>query len=355
MFNRFVLTTTLILAGLIAVTTAQQRSCQNDGVIVGQDRHPKCQCSPGFKGYDCSLRVTPCEASPCRNEGSCSENRDGTFTCNCTALYNGILCEHRVRPCDSGPCKNGGNCTDDGINCFQCECPPGFKGSDCSEIVQPCEIKPCKNNGVCVNKKGGKFTCKCKEGFGGTFCDRRDGLYGSEILNQQQNYIVQLEKWIGGAKSWKLCYRATDNGWASSTFHSRCDSKKPTVTIIRSGSYIFGAYSDVAFGGSSGYRTSSNAFIFSFVNKDNLSPFKSPVYRNSGNALYTSSSYGPTFGAGHDIYIANNANANTGSYANLGHAYRPPSGYSYTSTKTRNLLAGTRNFTPNEVETFYFN
>jgi hypothetical protein len=76
-----------------------------------------------------------------------------------------------------------------------------------------------------------------------------DGLYGSVILNQQQNYIVQLEKWLDGVTSWKLCYRATENGWASSTFHSQCDSKKPTVTIIRSGSYIFGAYSDVAFGG----------------------------------------------------------------------------------------------------------
>jgi hypothetical protein len=77
-----------------------------------------------------------------------------------------------------------------------------------------------------------------------------DGLYGSGILNQKQTKnIPQLEKWLGGAKPWKLCYRATDNGWASSTFHSRCDYKKPTVTIIRSGSYIFGAYSDVAFGG----------------------------------------------------------------------------------------------------------
>jgi hypothetical protein len=78
-----------------------------------------------------------------------------------------------------------------------------------------------------------------------------DGLYNSEILRQQQNYIVQLEKWLDGITSWKLCYRATDNvnGWLASTFHKLCDYKNPTVTIIRSGSYIFGAYSDVAFGG----------------------------------------------------------------------------------------------------------
>jgi hypothetical protein len=102
--------------------------------------------------------------------------------------------------------------------------------------------------------------------------------------------------------------------------------------------------------GSSGYRSSSNAFIFSFVNKDNLPPFKSPVKTNQ-HALYTKPTYGPTFG-GHDIHIANNANANTASYASLGQAYQTPSGYSYNTNKARNLLAGTQ-FKPSEVETFY--
>jgi hypothetical protein len=91
------------------------------------------------------------------------------------------------------------------------------------------------------------------------------------------------------------------------------------------------------------------------VNKDNLAPFKSPVYRYKGYALYTHAGYGPTFGYGNDIYISNNANANTGSYTNFGYTYRPPRGYSSGSTKGRNLLAGTYKFTPNEVETFYLN
>ena len=90
------------------------------------------------------------------------------------------------------------------------------------------------------------------------------------------------------------------------------------------------------------------------MNKDNLPPFKSPV-QYSAHALYTRATYGPTFGGGHNIHIANYANANTGSYPYFGHFYQAPSGYAYRSTKVKNLLAGTYKFTPDEVETFYLN
>ena len=40
------------------------------------------------------------------------------------------------------------------------------------------------------------------------------------------------------------CWHANTDGSAASTFHSNCDGKGPTVTIIRSGSYIFGGYTD---------------------------------------------------------------------------------------------------------------
>ena len=42
------------------------------------------------------------------------------------------------------------------------------------------------------------------------------------------------------------CWRAKTDGWAASTFHSNCDEKGPTVTIIQVGSYIFGGYTDVS-------------------------------------------------------------------------------------------------------------
>ena len=67
------------------------------------------------------------------------------------------------------------------------------------------------------------------------------------------------------------------------------------------------------------------------------------------NAIYRSSSYGPTFGGGHDIAIRDNANSNTNSYSNFGYSYSLPSGIKDRKT----ILAGTFKFTPDEVEVFY--
>jgi hypothetical protein len=93
------------------------------------------------------------------------------------------------------------------------------------------------------------------------------------------------------------------------------------------------------------------------VNKDGIPPFKALAkgkYSNNGRyAIYTRANYGPTFGGGHDIHISNNANAGTSSYSNFGYTYKVPSGYTYNTVKVKSLLAGSYNFKPNEVETFY--
>jgi len=169
-----------------------------------------------------------------------------------------------------------------------------------------------------------------------------------------QSHLKQfLAPAVGLSPKWVLCYRASTHGWAASTFHSRCSGKRNTVTIIKNGEYVFGGYTDIPWDPSNfygRYASTSNAFIFSLRNKEGLGPFKSMV-TNPSNAIYRHASYGPTFGGGHDIYIANNANSNTVSYTNFGYRYyySVPSGIKDKKT----ILAGTYNFTPGEVEVFY--
>ena len=123
------------------------------------------------------------------------------------------------------------------------------------------------------------------------------------------------------------------------------------ITIIFHG-YLFSVFMFFFFlltsdtSRSSGY--SSNAFIFSLRNKEGLGPFKSMVTSPS-KAIYKYSRYGPTFG-NVDIHIANNAKSSSSSHTyNFGRSYSVPSGVK----DKRTILAGTRHFTPDEVEVFY--
>jgi hypothetical protein len=115
----------------------------------------------------------------------------------------------------------------------------------------------------------------------------------------------------------ELLFRTNVDGDSSNTFHSKCDGKGPTITFIKttSGKRI-GGFAVVPWTNNSGYKTDSEAFIFSL---DACQKFVQ--YRSFGNAVYHNSSYGPTFGGGHDIYLANGCKSNTSSYCNSNNTY----------------------------------
>ena len=69
----------------------------------------------------------------------------------------------------------------------------------------------------------------------------------SEILKNEPNeFEKKLKEWLPITGYWIICWRATRDGWAASTFHSRCDGKSPTITIVQvtnnNKKYVFGGY-----------------------------------------------------------------------------------------------------------------
>ena len=73
----------------------------------------------------------------------------------------------------------------------------------------------------------------------------------SAILNKVHvKYLEQLKTFLlpvlqnAPAIKFVRCWRAQTDGWGASTFHSNCDGRSPTVTIIEVGGYIFGGYTD---------------------------------------------------------------------------------------------------------------
>ena len=99
---------------------------------------------------------------------------------------------------------------------------------------------------------------------------------------------------------------------------------------------------------SGGYGATSEAFIFSLNNNEGLAPFVSKVRETSTQwAIYRHSYYGPRFSW--DVFIVDNADSNDNSRARLGSNYFVPPAVQDRYT----VLAGTKYFSPDEVEVFY--
>ena len=70
-------------------------------------------------------------------------------------------------------------------------------------------------------------------------------LESSTILDGNIEYAKQLEDWIEDkAFGWKLCYRATVDGWKAENFHRKCNGIRHTVILVNCVTNVFGGYTD---------------------------------------------------------------------------------------------------------------
>jgi len=98
-------------------------------------------------------------------------------------------------------------------------------------------------------------------------------------------------------------------------------------------------------------KADRNAFLFSLTNKDNK-PVKMKIdsFKHE-SSMYCDSSYGPSFGSGCDIRIADNANTTMNSRSNLGSTYSHPQ-YAFETDEAETFLAGTFEFQLDEIEVY---
>ena len=153
-------------------------------------------------------------------------------------------------------------------------------------------------------------------------------------MKYNELYLIEdgvKEKLKKKIKKFTLLFRASNDGFSASNFHSKCDGKSNTVTLVEAlNGKRFGGFANNAWDQSSSYKTGSNGFIFSLDDKS--------IYYNkdSNYEIYCYSSYGPTFGGGYDFYICNNCNTSNSSYDSSGH--------SYNTNGKENAMAGTDSF-----------
>ncbi|KAI8603757.1 hypothetical protein EDD21DRAFT_14514 [Dissophora ornata] len=147
-----------------------------------------------------------------------------------------------------------------------------------------------------------------------------------------------------------LQYRASRDGFDAANFHAACDQRGPTLTVVRTDTgVIFGGYNSSSWSShpSGVYSSSRVNFLFALKNREH--PSRENVMFNvigDGNAAaYNKAGFGPTFGIGHDLYLASNCNLSCQSSSTM------PSSYNGTGASSV-ALAGSSNFRVQEYEVF---
>ncbi|TNV80083.1 hypothetical protein FGO68_gene9038 [Halteria grandinella] len=133
-------------------------------------------------------------------------------------------------------------------------------------------------------------------------------------------------------------YRGSVDGNTASAFHQKCDNRNNTLTIVKTTEgKIMGGFTSLTWN-SSGWKPDANAWIF---NIEAPSIFK--VKQDGSSSIYAHSSYGPTFGGGHDLVI--NKSSST--------CYVNGSSYQYSAGVGNLLLTqGQVYFTVQEIEVY---
>ena len=162
-----------------------------------------------------------------------------------------------------------------------------------------------------------------------------DSAPNSKILTTPEQLNL-LKKWTNKPNlGLKLLYRASADGFTGTAFHSKCDGKSETITLVKTQNTnkIFGGYLDQAWQTQEAWVNSSKCFVFSLTSKEKYTI-------KSGHEMYAAyggPSYGPSFGGGYDFHISGN---NGGALL-----------YSFDITDLNNFTGGS-SFTCAEIEVF---
>uniref|UniRef100_A0A3Q3IRI7 Slit homolog 2 (Drosophila) n=1 Tax=Monopterus albus TaxID=43700 RepID=A0A3Q3IRI7_MONAL len=148
--------------------------CKNDGTCSNDPVHYyRCTCPYGFKGQNCEEPIHACISNPCHNGGTChlKEGEGSNFWCVCPEGFEGDACEINIDDCEDNDCENNSTCVD-GINNYTCMCSPEYTGELCEEKLDFCasELNPCQHGSKCILTPQG-YKCECTPGYVGEHCE----------------------------------------------------------------------------------------------------------------------------------------------------------------------------------------
>ena len=144
-------------------------------------------------------------------------------------------------------------------------------------------------------------------------------------------------------KSDRLLYRGSRDGFTPSAFHTRCDGKANTVTVVKSNSnYIFGGFTSQPWKSDGSYSSDPAAFIFSYTRNGTFNFFKFKV-ADPSTAIWNNKDTGPVFGSYENYNFADiliGYGITYSNYADFGSSYTLPKDFAFQDANARSYLAG---------------
>ena len=93
--------------------------------------------------------------------------------------------------------------------------------------------------------------------------------FASYILGQNELYHEAIESMMSAVtpsrNKWIRCYHAKSDGFTAHAFHSRCDNKGPTVTLVQVREFVFGGFLDQNWGGIANEISNLTSSLISIV------------------------------------------------------------------------------------------
>lgn len=114
---------------------------------------------------------------------------------------------------------------------------------------------------------------------------KSSNILGDKV-NEKQFLKDMIKIKLPKFKDLNLLYKGSQNGFKQNDFHSRCDNKGPTLTIVEDvNGQIFGGYVSCSWNSYGGWTRDSSAFLFSLTNKS-VYPIKTQDNAIVGHSLY---------------------------------------------------------------------
>ena len=68
--------------------------------------------------------------------------------------------------------------------------------------------------------------------------------FEESVILTNEEHRSKFNSWLPQYDKWHLLFRASRDGFTTQAFHTKCDNKGPTVTIVKSGNNIFGGFTE---------------------------------------------------------------------------------------------------------------